>query len=187
MDNRFMSIALVVMLSLMVFGILMLPILKKFKAKEGVVTATVIFTCFCGLVSAGALVYIVSINMMKDYVEIKRYHTYNFENSDGSRVLTVKEYSDDKVSGIELYLDDEEKKLADLRTDRYLPFGSGEYKVEWSDNSVKVFYTFRNTEEQYICRSCTIGFDGKIENNDNEKIDLRKKDEPQMSFDISPM
>ncbi len=187
MNNTFILVALVVVVSLMIFGLLLIPVLKKFKASDTAFNITVLSTCFCGLLAAGALVYLVSVNMMKEYVEIKRYHTYTLSNSDGSRELTVKEYSDDKSSGFELYLDEGEEKLADVRTDHYLPFGTGEYKIEWGSNELKIYYTFRSSEDQYLCRSCTLTYDGKFTQGDNEDIDLREKDEPQRSFSPDPM
>ena len=183
MNNTFVLVALVVVVSLMIFGLIMLPILKKFKAGDTAINITVLSTCFCGLLAAGALVYLVSVNMMKEYVEIKRYSTYTLTNSDGSRSLTVKEYSDDKTSGFELYLDGNEKKLADVRTDSFLPFSSGQFKTEWGGDSVRILYTFRNNDDQYICSSCTVSYDGSFTQGDNEDIDLREKEEPQSSFD----
>lgn len=181
MNNTIILIVLVVVVSLMVFGLLLLPVLKKFKAGDTAVNVTVLATCFCGLLAAGALVYLVSVNMMKEYVEIKRYHSYTLSNGDGSREIIVKEYTDDKTSGFELYLDEKGEKLADVRTDNTLPFSSGEYKAEWGSDSVKIIYVFRSLDDQYVCKSCTLSYNGEFTQGDKEDIDLRKKDENQSS------
>ena len=82
MDNQFMIILLIILLSLVGVGVIVSLILQKLKVRETAVTVSILATSFFGLLAAGVLVYLVSLNMMKDYMGIKRYNTYHFENSD---------------------------------------------------------------------------------------------------------
>ena len=73
MDNTLMTILMIVFGSLCVVGIITGLILKKAKAPENAVTITFLSASFCALIAAGMLVFVVSVNMMKDFVNIKQY------------------------------------------------------------------------------------------------------------------
>ena len=173
MNSQTITIALIVLGALMAAGIITTLILKKCRAHENAVTISILATSFCGLLAAGALVFLVTFNMMKDYMGIKRYKEYTFENDSGTVSLTVNEYTNDTESGFELYLNDDEKKLADVNTDAYLPFGMKEYEVEWKDSSVVLYYTFRNADDGYKARCCILHFDGTFEQPVDTDKDLR--------------
>ena len=176
MDNQFMMILLIIFGSLVGVGIIVSLILKKLKAHENAVTVSILATSFFGLLAAGVLVYLVSLNMMKDYMGIKRYNTYHFENDDKSVTLTVREYSDSKGSGFELYLDEDKDALADIKTDSYLPFGTGEVQLSWQPDSVTIDYTYQRRDDSYECRSCTLSLkDGKV----SKSVTVNKKLEPR--------
>ena len=173
MNSQVITIALIVLCALMVVGIIATIIMKKCKARENAVTITILATSFCGLLAAGALVFLVTFNMMKDYMEIKRYKSFELPNEDKSVVLKVREYADDKVTGFELYLNDDDKKLADVSTEGYMPFTMDEFELEWKDSAVTIYYSFRNDEDDYISKSCTLHFDGSFAQPVDSEKDLR--------------
>ena len=176
MTSQTITIALIVLSVLIVVGIITTLIMKKCKAHENAVTISILATSFCGLLAAGALVFLVTFNMMKDYMEIKRYKEYVIENEDKTVSLTVKEYANDKVTGFELYLNGDEKMLADVNTDMFIPFGNEEYKVEWKDDSAVIYYTFHNGDDGYKARYCVVHFDGSFDQPVDTDEDLRPQE-----------
>lgn len=174
MDNTLMTILMIVFGSLCVVGIITGLILKKAKAPENAVTITFLSASFCALIAAGMLVFVVSVNMMKDFVNIKQYHEFTLENEDKTLSLTVKEYAAYENCGFELYLKGQDKILSDIKTDGYLPFSSNEYLTEWNDQSVTIFYTDKNREDSYRSMEITVSFpDGKVSAPKDSDKDLR--------------
>ncbi len=158
-SKSFTLIFSIVMLSLIVIGIIIILIMKKVKAPEKVRTITSISVAFVGLIFAGYLVYDVSMGMMYNLAETKSYREYTVENDAKTQSLIIKEYNSINATGFEIYADNE--KLGDVSTDKYLPFGNGEYKLEWKDDSAKLYYTFKRLDNEYICKYCTVDLKSK--------------------------
>lgn len=176
MNNQTITIALIILSALIVVGIITTLILKKCKVHENAVTISILATSFCGLLAAGALVFLVTFNMMKDYMEIKRYKEYVIGNDSKTVSLKVKEYANDKATGFELYLNDDEKMIADVTTDTYIPFANNEYELEWKDDSAVIYYTFHNGDDGYKSKYCIVHFDGSFEQPVDSDKDLRKNE-----------
>ena len=179
MDDSFMYAALAVLVVMIAVGIIALLIMKKVKAHENVITITILATLFCGLLASGALVYIVSLGMMKDYIAIKRYAdpVYIF-NEDSSRMIIVKEYSNSDCSGFEVMLKNSNKVVADIETDAYLPFSAKEYKTEWKDEKATIYFTFENSGDAYKSKYIVIDTNtGSVSESRDSDIDLRPKEE----------
>ena len=177
MNTTFMLIILAVFGGLAVAGVITTLIMKKCRAGENAVTISLLITSFMALIAAGALVFLVSVNMMKDYVNIKAYNTFTFENDAKTHKLIVREYSNDTSSGFELYFENEEKMLADVSTDMYLPFFTKEYEVEWKDDGVTLYYTYHKDDNFRSARKCTLYFDGRFDEPVATDKDLRSEEE----------
>ncbi len=163
MDNTLIMVLMIVFAVLGVAGVITALIMKKVKASENAVTVAFLAASFCGLIAAGMLVFMVSVNMMKDYMTIRRYTDYTVENEDKSNSVLIKEYADRESAGFEVYLKDNDKMLADIKTDKYLPFSAGEYEAEWTADAVVISYTHRRTEDSYQAKEITVRLkDGKV-------------------------
>ena len=173
MNSQVITIALIVLCGLMAVGVVTTIIMKKCKAHENAVTISILATSFCGLLAAGALVFLVTFNMMKDYMEIKRYKSFELANDDKSVVMKIVEYANDKETGFEIYLNDDGEKLADISTEGYMPFTMDEFELEWKDSAVTIYYSSKNDEEGYRAKSCTLHFDGSFDQPVDCEKDLR--------------
>ena len=164
MDNHVMTILLIIFGSLVGVGILVTLIMKKCKAPENAMTVSILITCFFALIAAGISVFLVSVNMMQDYVSIRRYTDYTLTNEDNTQSLLIKEYSSHEKTGFEIYkADAPDKMLGELPTDSYLPFMTGEYTLTWQEDTVVITYTFRHTEDSYQAKQVTVSLkDGTV-------------------------
>ena len=185
MNSQTITIALIILAALMVVGIITTLIMKKCKAHENAVTISILATSFCGLLAAGALVFLVTFNMMKDYMGIKRYKEYVIENDSKTVSLTVKEYANDQATGFELYLNGDDKMIADVNTDMFLPFGNKEYEVEWKDDSAVIYYTFQENDDDYRSKYCVVHFDGGFDMPVDSEKDLRPEEDRKHAFAAS--
>ncbi len=175
MDNGVMTILLIIFGALTAVGIITALIMKKIRVHENVLTIAILITSFFALLAAGITVFLVSVNMMKEYVNIKRYGEYTLTNEEKSASLFIKEYSANDTTGFEIYLaEDKEKMLGDISTDKYLPFRAGEYMAEWSGDKVTVFFTFHRKGDSYQSKSVTVSLkDGTVSPSVNSDVDLR--------------
>lgn len=168
-------------LSLIAIGIIVMLIMKKFNAPENVRAFTSVAVVFVGLLFAGFLVYVVTISMTSDVMNIRNYKEYKLESSDSSHKLLVKEYNSLKKTGFEIYADGSKEMLADIETELYLPFAKDEYKTEWDADSVSIYYTYKNSEDGYICKCCRLDLkNNKLISDEKADIDLSKKDEQSL-------
>lgn len=158
-SNTFTIVVLSVMLALIIIGIIIILIMKKIKASDKVRAITSVAVVFVALLLAGYLVYDVSMGMMYNLVNSKSYKEYTIENDDKTLSVIVKEYNSVSATGFEIYTGNE--LLGDVATDMYLPFINNEYKPEWEDNSVKIYYTFKRTDDEYICKYCIVNLKNK--------------------------
>ncbi len=174
MDNTVMVILLIICGILIGAGIVTSLVMKKMKAPENALTISILLTCFFALIASGILVFLVSVNMMQDYVNIRRYTEYSLSGEDGT-VLLIKEYASRESTGFEVYrADDTDNRLAEIPTDKYLPFLMGEYEAEWQDNTVTITYTFHRTEDTYQAKSVTVSLkDGTVSKAAVSDKDLR--------------
>ncbi len=150
------NIIAIVLLAVIVVGIIVLFIMKKVKVSEKVMSAASLLVTLVGLLFAGVLVYIVTINMMMNLMETKQYTTFEFENEDKSAKVTIKEYRSYESTGFEIYSDDSDEMISEIPTDMYLPFSADETLLEWNGKSVVIYYTFKNTDDAYESRYITV-------------------------------
>lgn len=173
LNYDFMWYTLLVAAALTGVGAVILIIMKLAKAKEKPFVITVLATLFCALIASGALVYIVSLQMMNDYIGIRRYKDYQFINPSGSSI-TVKEYSNAQESGFEVHIRGEEAVIAEFKTDHYLPFANGEDIVRFDQDTVVIHYTFKNTDDAYEAREVTVDLKEKTASEPKKStLDLR--------------
>ena len=165
------SIIAIVLLALVVIGIIVLLIMKKTKVSERVLTAASLLVTFIGLLFAGVLVYIVTINMMMNLMETKQYTLFEFENKDKSAKVKIKEYRSYESTGFEIYIDDSDEMISDISTDIYLPFSADETLLEWNGDSVVIYYTFKNTDDAYESKCITVDTSKKTVS-DSKKSDI---------------
>ncbi len=159
MNDSFMYVALGVLSVLIVIGLITVLIMKKAKVNGNVVAVTGLLTAFFGLLAAGALVFVVSIGMMKDYVAVKRYARPVYMTDLKDRFIFAKEYANDKSSGFEIYIKGSGDMIADIETDGYFPFTEKEYKAEWKDAVVTVYFTYKNDDDGYQSKYIVVDTD----------------------------
>lgn len=178
MNDSFMYVALAVLSVLIVIGIITVIIMKKTKVNGDVVAVTGLITTFFGLLAAGALVFIVSIGMMKDYVAIRRYAEPVYVTDLKDRFFYAKEYANDKSSGFEVYIKGSGDKIGDVETDGYFPFTQKEYRAEWDGAVVTVYFTYKNDDEGYQSKYVVIDTDkATVSDSMDSDEDLRKEKE----------
>lgn len=188
MDNSVMLILLIICGVLVAVGIITSLVMKKLKVPENVMTVSVLITCFFALIAAGILVFLVSVNMMQDYVNIRRYTEYTLDSQDGTSSVLIKEYASRESTGFEIYsAANADKQLAEVPTDKYLPFLTGEYEAEWQNDTVVITYTFHHTEDSYQAKSVTVSLkDGTVSEAKNSDKDLRSApNRPSVSSEAS--
>ena len=100
MDNGVMVILLIICGVLVGIGIITALIMKKVKVTENTMTVTILITCFFALIAAGISVFLVSVNMMKDYINIRQYTEYTLSDEEhSSSVLCVEKTVARRFSG----------------------------------------------------------------------------------------
>ena len=184
MDNGVMVILLIICGVLVGIGIITALIMKKVKVTENTMTVTILITCFFALIAAGISVFLVSVNMMKDYINIRQYTEYTLSDEKHPSSILIKEYASHESTGFEIYFSQTpEKMLADLSTDKYLPFRLGEYDAEWQEDTVMITYTYHRTEDSYQAKSVTVSLqDGNVSESKDSDKDLRDvPNKPQTS------
>lgn len=178
LSDPFVIIVSCVFLSLIAVGIITILVMKKVNAPENVRSVTSVIVVFCGLIFAGFLVYVVTISMTSDVMNIRNYKEYTLESPDSSHKLLVKEYNSFKKTGFEIYAYGSKDMLADIETELYLPFAKEEYKTEWDADTVSIYYTYQNSDDGYICKCCKLDLkNNKLISDEKSELDLSKKEE----------
>lgn len=184
MDNGVMVILLIICGVLVGIGIITALIMKKVKVTENTMTVTILITCFFALIAAGISVFLVSVNMMKDYINIRQYTEYTLSDKEHPSSILIKEYASHESTGFEIYFNQmPEKILADISTDKYLPFRLGEYDTEWQGDAVTITYTYHRTEDSYQAKSVTVSLkDGTVSESKNSDKDLQDAPNKPQTF-----
>lgn len=178
--TEFFNIAAIILGALTAIGLVTALIVRKSKVKDKIKSIVYVAASFLGVLFAGVLVYLVSLNMMANLMEIKQYSDFTVESEDKTLSLFIKEYGSSKGTGFEIYTEENGEMIADVPTDKCLPFSSNEYIAEWGDEDVEIYFTYKNTEDEYDCRYVTVDLK-KNTVSDSKKADrdLRRNDETQ--------
>lgn len=172
-SNPFFIIATIVLLTIIAVGLVVILIMKKKKVSETKRSVTSVIVVFAALLLSGLLVYTITMNMMYDLLQRKLYTDFTFDSPDKSQQLLIKEYSSSDETGFEVY--DGEKKLGAVSTSHYLPFEQKEYEVDWAEDHVILYFTYENTDDRYICKSCRVNLkEGTVSESAVAQKDLSK-------------
>lgn len=174
-NNPFFLTALIVLGTLIIAGIITIIIMKIKKAPENARAIAGVSTVFAALILSGMLVYLVSTSMMYDLMNKKTYKPFELSNSDKTKSITIKEFSSANSTGFEVY-NDKDVLLGEITTESFLPFTDEEYELDWKDNEVTIYFTFKKDDDTYICRYCKADLDkGTLSDAADADKDLSKK------------
>lgn len=174
-NNPFFITAGIILSALILIGIIVIIIMKVKKAPENARAIAGVSTVFVGLLFAGMLVYVVSTSMMYDLVNKKTYKSFELSDGNSTKTIIIKEYSSADETGFEIYAD-KDTVIGEVKTDSFLPFSDEEYQLDWKDDTVTIYFTYKNGEDGYVCKCVKADLSSKTvsESSDSDK-DLSKK------------